>query len=214
MNKGIKAIIVRYIENNLGSFILLIMAFTIGVSAGAFTVNALSETQRVELNNYFRGFLDLYNNQSIENTVIFNQSLVNNLKVVLVMWFLGATVVGIPLIFILIGIRGFITGFSVGFITNCIGASGILFSAISILPKDVLIVPCLLGLGVSGINFSRDILKSRTKKNFDKEDIKSSFIAYCAVTVVFSLVIICGVIAEAYISPLLIRIMRPLLEIR
>ena len=58
----------------------MLMAFIIGVSAGAFTVNGLSTVQRDELTNYFHGFLQLLDNQNVESVELFSIAIKDNLK--------------------------------------------------------------------------------------------------------------------------------------
>lgn len=211
--KTIKNLIFKHVRNNMLSYIILIFVFAAGVTAGLLTVNALSEAQSEELINYFYGFVQLLKTQNIENTVILYQSLVSNLKIVLAIWFLGATVIGIPLIFFIIGLKGFILGFSIGFIINYTDVNGILMSSASILPKEIFIIPCLLGLAVSGINFSFLIIKSRTKRDYSRYNLKADFLAYSAVTLAFTVPIMLGVLAESYLSPFLIRNLSEFLKI-
>ena len=183
------------------------MAFVIGVSAGAFTVNGLSKIQRDELTNYFQGFMQLLGNQRVDSTELFKISLFENIRIILALWILGVTIIGIPFIFALIGIRGFITGFSSGFVIQAMGAKGILFTLFALLPKEVFIIPGIIALGVNGINFSLGIIKSKSIRHITKESLKSRTIGYCVVTLFYSCFIFGGVLIEAYITPVLIRIL-------
>lgn len=199
----------KHIKNNMKTYILLTLAFVIGVSAGAFTVNGLSAGQSEELKNYIQGFINLMNNQKVDNSELLKISLMENAKVVFVLWVLGVTIIGVPLIFILVGIRGFITGFSSGFIVNALGVKGILFTFLALLPKELILIPCILALGVNGINFSLNIVKKRSIKHISKESLKSSFATYCLVTLFYSCIVFAGILVEAYITPLCARIIIP-----
>lgn len=181
----------------------------LGISAGAFTVNGLNSMQRDELSNYFQGFLQLFGNQSVKSSELFTLGLAENLKMVGLLWILGVTIIGLPFIFIILAIKGFITGFSSGFIINALGTRGILFSCLALLPKEIIIVPCLIALGVNGINFSMRIAKSKTAQEDQKISLKSAFISYCFVTLIFTCVIITGIVFDAYITPVLVRIIAP-----
>lgn len=189
------------------------MAFVLGVSAGAFTVNGLSTMQRDELSNYFQGFLQLLNNQNLESSELFSTALVENLKLVGILWILGVTIIGIPFIFIIMGVKGFITGFSSGFIINVLGLKGVLFTTFALLPKEIIIVPCLIAIGVNGINFSLHIAKNRSANDNLKNNLKASFISYCFVTAFFSSIILAGIILDAYITPVLVRIIAPVVTL-
>jgi stage II sporulation protein M len=177
-----------------------------GVSAGAFTVNGLSSIQKTELTNYFQGFLELFKNQRVDSNEILKISLIDNIRLVVILWALGVTIIGIPLIYIFVGVRGFITGFTSGFIIDLMGGKGVVFMLLSIVPKEILIIPCIIALGVNGINFSLNIIRSKSTKRMSKENLKTGFFAYCLTTTLFSCFIFGGILVEAYIAPICIRI--------
>lgn len=187
------------------------MAFAVGVSAGAFTVNGLSTTQREELDIYFQGFLQLLDYQSIDNSELFKISMMENLKLIGVLWVLGVMIIGIPFIYVVIGLRGFITGFSTGFIIKTLSFKGVMFTLLALLPKEIFIVPCIIALGVNGINFSLSIIKSKSIKHLSKESLKSNFIAYCFATIFYSLLIFVGILIEVFITPVFMRIITPII---
>lgn len=207
----IKGVIGSHIANNQSAYFFLLLAFILGVSAGAFTVNGLSPVQRDELSNYFQGFLQLFNDQSLDSSELLSVALLENLKLVAVMWVLGVSIIGIPFIFMLMAVRGFITGFSSGFIINAIGMKGVLFTIFTILPKEIIIIPCLIALGVNGINFSLRIIRSRSSKTSIKDGIKTNLLSYCFVTLFFSCFIFAAILMEAYIIPVFIRMIAPVI---
>jgi stage II sporulation protein M len=200
-----------HVKNNLNRYFLLLLAFVIGISAGAFTVNGLSSVQRDELTNYFQGFLQLLDSHSTDNTELLKIALMENIRIIVVLWVLGVTIIGIPFIFVIISIRGFITGFSSAFIVKIFGLKGILFTLFTLFPKEVIVMPCIIALGVNGINFSLNIIKSKSNKHISKESLKSNFFAYCFVTFFFCSIIFTGILVEAYIIPVFTRMMAPII---
>lgn len=210
MLSKIRSLILNHIKNNSNRYLLLLAAFVIGVSAGAFTVNGLSAVQREELSYYIQGFLQLLDKQSIDGGELFSIALMENLKLIGALWILGVTIIGVPFIFILVGIRGFITGFGSGFLVMTMGMKGVLFFLITLMPKELLVIPGIIALGVNGMNFSMNIIRNRTSRHFVKDSLKTSFFSYCFVTAFYSLFIIAAVLLEAYIIPVFIRITAPL----
>jgi len=196
-----------HIKQNLKTYFFLFMTFIIGVSAGAFTVNGLSKIQSNELKNYLQGFLQLLGNHRIDSTELFRIALFENAKIILALWIMGVTIIGIPFIFVAIGIRGFITGFSSGFVIQAIGTKGILFTLLALLPKEALIIPGFIALGVNGINFSLNIIKSKSIKHISRNNLKTNLLSYCGITMFYSCFIFLGVLIEAYISPVFIRLL-------
>lgn len=207
----IQELLVRHVKNNLNTYFFLLLAFVVGVSAGAFTVNGLSSIQKSELTSYITGFLQLFDRQNVDSGELLQISVVENARIVLLLWILGVTIIGIPFIYLIIGIRGFITGFSSGFIIEAMGTKGIVFTGLTLLPKELIIVPCLIALGVNGINFSLNIIKNKSIRQISKENLKTSFAAYCFVTAFFSCAILGGILIEAYVTPVFIRVLAPLL---
>jgi len=196
----------EHINKNKKTYLLLFLAFVTGVSAGAFTVNGLSSIQKTELTNYFQGFLELFENQRVDSNEILRISLIDNIRFVGIMWALGVTIIGIPLIYFFIGVRGFITGFTSGFIIDLMGFKGVIFTLFSIVPKEIIIIPCIIALGVNGVNFSLNIIRNRSDKRMSKESLKTSFLEYCLTTAFFSCFIFGGILVESYITPVCIRI--------
>lgn len=187
------------------------MAFVVGVSAGAFTVNGLSTMQSDELNNYLQGFISLMDNQKIESSELLSISSLENLRILVILWGLGVTIIGIPFIYALVGIKGFIIGFSTGFVIKLLGMKGILFITFAILPKEFFIVPCIIALGVNGVNFSLNIIKSKSIRHMLKENLKARFAGYCLTTILFGCIMFIGIFIEAYVVPVFIRMMGPLI---
>ena len=205
--KGISLVLKRHLQNNYKLYIALLMVLLAGISAGVFTVNGLSVSQKDELSNYFKGFLNLFTNQKIDNAELFTIAFIENFKIVVVLWLSGVAIIGIPIIFAIIMIKGFITGFSLGLILQAIGSKGVLFNLLALIPKELIITPCMLALGVIGINFSLSIIKAKSVKPFPAKSLRTDFLAYCVATLFFSGIIFVGVLVEAYVTPVAIRMM-------
>lgn len=205
MLSKIRELILKNIKSNFKIYFFLFMAFVAGISAGAFTVNGLSSMQKEELKYYFQGFLQLLDYQKLDSVELLKIAFFDNIKMVALIWILGVSIIGIPFIFLAIGIRGFITGFSSGFVIEIMGSKGMIFTLVALIPKELILVPCLIALGVSGIKFSMKIIKSKPLKHLSKESLKSDFFAYCMVTLFYTFIIIAGIMVEAYVTPVLIK---------
>src|SRR5690554_691876 len=116
------------------TYFLVTLFFMIGISSGAFTTKSLSNAENRELITYFESFFKIIDFNTIDRFELLKQSLFNNLQTGILIWILGITVVGIPLILLIIAIRGFIIGFTVGFLLKQMGIKGLVFSLFSLLP--------------------------------------------------------------------------------
>lgn len=212
MVKQLQNVLKDHVSANRNSYLFLLMAFMLGVCAGAFTVNGLSTMQMDELSNYFHGFIQLFNNENMKSSDLFSIALLENLKLIGLLWILGVSIIGLPFIFLIFGVKGFITGFSSGFIIRVLGMKGLLFSGFALLPKEIIIVPCLIAMGVNGINFSMRIAKNKSSEGIQKSSLKAAFVSYCMITVLFTAIILAGILFDAYVTPILLRIVLPVLQ--
>ncbi|WZL74915.1 stage II sporulation protein M [Clostridiaceae bacterium 35-E11] len=205
MFKKFREIALKHIQGNLIIYFLVCMFFIIGISAGAFTIKALGNIQKQELINYLKNFFQILGDKPIDEFSVLKQSLTNNLQTGAFIWLLGITVIGVPLILLLIAIRGFVIGFTVGFLTEQLGFKGILFSLLSIFPQNLFIIPSILVIAVIGISFSTMMIRNKLNKSHYNNSTFRQFIMYS--TIVFSIfsVIILGCIMEAYVTPVFMR---------
>lgn len=202
---SIKSMTSKHIKNFLLLYFIVLIFFIAGISAGAFTVDALGAEQKGELVSYFQGFFKVLNKEPVCSGAVFRQSLINNLQFIILIWFLGITVVGALFILILVGVKGFIIGFSVGFLAEEMGFRGLIFALASILPQNLLIVPGIIVAGVMGIGFSLTMIK-RKKSRHRKSFLNELFI-YTLNMVVVLIAIFIGACIEGYITPIFMKML-------
>ena len=136
---------------------------------------------------------------------IFTDVLKNNASLIFAIWFLGLTMVGIPVILIIDVIKGFTLGFSISFVINGIGTKGLAVVLIGILPQNVIYIPCVLVASVVAMEFSLNILRDRV----NKQRINSIWIkitSYSFVFIIISIFMCTGFLFESYITPSLVRL--------
>ncbi|RKD27861.1 stage II sporulation protein M [Caminicella sporogenes] len=204
MMRKVNNVLIKHIQRNIITYFVVIMFFLIGISSGAFTTKALSDSENGELIAYLENFFKIVDTKTIDNFAILKQSLINNLQTGVLIWILGVTIIGIPAILFLIGLRGFIIGFTVGFIIKQKGLKGLIFSIFSLLPQNIIIIPGIIVTGVLGISFSVMLIKSKVEKNVHN-NILNQFFVYSTVIAIVYIFIALGCIIEAYISPLFVK---------
>ncbi|MCL1919387.1 MAG: stage II sporulation protein M [Peptococcaceae bacterium] len=151
---------IRYVRANWLIYLTLGCAFFIGVALGALGVHSLNEGRGAELDKFLGTLLQ---EQPKTMDFAFLQQLIReDLIMMLFIWVFGVTVVGIPLIYLIIAIRGAVVGFSVCFVVVSQGLKGLGFVLISIVLPSLLFFGCLLlGAGLA-TRFSAQLLRSRT----------------------------------------------------
>lgn len=192
----------------------LIFAFlSTGIAAGAFTVRALDDIQKQSLINYMHGFFQILTSTNIDGLKVFKQSVINNIQTIILMWILGITIIGIPLILLITCIRGFILGFTVGFLLNNLGWKGFFFTSLAILPQNLIMIPCLLEIGVISISFSLMLIKNRMAKKWTN-NFWQKFLSYTTIIGILFGISICGSLIEAYIVPVFLKLISSYLTVR
>lgn len=194
----IKDKIEKHIKGNSILYIIILMAFMIGIASGAFTINTLNDIQRESIMKYISNFYNIIGNTKINSLEVFKQSILNSFETTFILWLLGATIIGIPFIFFVIGIRGFVLGFSIGFLISELNYKGIVISLLAVLPQNIIILIAIFFIAVTCVNFSLYILKNR---RFSISNLFSQFVSYTLIIYAAFAVMIIGGIIEAYITP-------------
>jgi len=133
--KFIRAGFYSHVKGNFFLYVLVLTALMIGIVVGAFTVNNITEVQREQIKEYINKFYQIAKSVELNPVQIFKQSLLNNFVTVFLLWILGATIVGIPFIFLIVGARGFTLGFSIGVMIKEMQFKGVLLTILGVLPQ-------------------------------------------------------------------------------
>ena len=138
---------------------------------GVIFVNNLSDIQKQDIHKYFNDFTsNLKNGSTIDKGQLLKKSLINNIILVLFMWFVGSTVIGIPIVYAIVLFRGFSIGYTISAGVAAFGiGKGALFCITSMLLHNLIFVPCIIALAVSGSKLYKSILKDKRKENIKFE---------------------------------------------
>ena len=185
-------------------YIIVLVFFFLGIFGGSFVVKHMDTSQKLELLNYFDQFLKGFSEWNVSPGAATQHAILNNLKIILYIWLLGLTVIGIPLVLLIVLARGFVMGFTVGFLVQQKAGQGILIVVLAILPPSLINLPALIAGAVFAITFSGWLVKGRSK--YESNSLLRQFCAYCALMLLVALVSAAGGFVEAYISPALLKV--------
>lgn len=190
-----KNIIGNHIVNNLREYAIVILMFFIGVILGIIFINNIKEEQSKELESYINTFItSLKDGSSIDKVSLLMQSLKNNIGLGILLWFIGCTVIGVPIIYLLIAFRGFCLGYTISAVIAIIGVGkGALFILSSMLLQNFFFIPCILALGVSGMKLYKSIMKDKRKEN-----IKLEIIRHTIFSVIMIMILALSSVVEVY----------------
>lgn len=192
-----KEIIINNILKNKRKYILLLLIFIIGIVLGVFFINNSDENQKKEINEYITNFVTtLKENNSIDKKELVKASLKGNIVMGIALWFIGSTVIGLPLIYFFVLYKGLCIGYTMSSaILTLSTGKGILFCISSILLHNIIMIPTILMIAASGTNLCQAIIKNRTKENIKLEIIKHSIISF--IGIIFFML---SSLVEVYIS--------------
>ncbi|HBN83357.1 MAG TPA: hypothetical protein DDZ89_05885, partial [Clostridiales bacterium] len=92
----------------MNKLILPMVFIVFGILLGSISSNYLNASEELEMHQYFSGFLNMVNVQTVDRGALFHQALTNNTKVYLLLLFMSISVIGIPFIYAIIAVKGFI----------------------------------------------------------------------------------------------------------
>jgi stage II sporulation protein M len=194
----------EYIEERLFLFILAFLLFSMGIVFGTLSAKSLGEGQKTELLHYIQLFFQGMKKevQPVTDISLAKEAIFNHLKTIFVLLLLGVSVIGVPLILFLIFAKGYILGFTIGFVLQQLSGKGFLFTVTSVFPHYVLIIPAFLVAGVANIDFAGALLKSRFRKTY--RPISSELLQCLGINGISVFVLTISGVIEGFISPLFI----------
>ncbi len=195
-------VIKKHILDNLKEYTIVSALLVIGIILGVIFINNANNTQITQITNYLNNFSSsLKTDYEIDKTELIKMSVRDNAILVITMWFVGSTVIGLPIVFGIVVFRGFCIGYTISsaIITFGLG-KGILFTICSLLFQSFIFIPALLALAVTGIKVYKSIIKDKRREN-----IKLEIIRHTLFSLIILFLLLISSLIETYVSPNLLR---------
>jgi len=191
----IGTILYNHISNNKRGYLIVTILFFIGLIIGVFFINNAKDTQIAEINTYLN---ELVNNvKTFENIDLFSllkKSLTSNFIIIILLWFGASTIIGIPIVYGTIAIKGFSIGYTISSIITCFGiGKGILISLSIMLLHNIIFIPTMLAASVSGVKLYQSIMKNK-----DRNNIKIEILRHTIFCVLMLILMIISSVVEIY----------------
>ena len=195
-------ILMEFIKNNIREYIIITLIFLIGIFLGVMFVNNLKEEQKSEIVTYVNTYIEAFKQKDSGNNMeMLQNNIRDNVILTLIIWFIGSTIIGIPIVFGIIAFRGFCLGYTISSITVVFGVmKGIAFTAISIMMQNILFIPGIISLGVSALKAYKSIYSDKKKEN-----IKLELIRHTVFSLLILIVLIVSAVVETQMSTNLLR---------
>lgn len=194
----------KHIQTHSSLYLFTIILFSMGIIFGTLTVQSLGYEQQNQLFTYFQQFVQEMNQEVfVEHGHAFVQNFFHYLKYIGFIWVLGLSIIGLPLILVMIFLKGVFIGFTVGFLVHQMGWQGVFIALVGVVPQNMIVVPLMLVVGVLSMSFSFQLIGHlfRTKTVYTP----INFSKYMLVIVVVTFVLIFVSFFQTYLSPVLIN---------
>jgi stage II sporulation protein M len=188
----------KYFHERIFLLALVTILFLMGIIFGGLAAGVLDKHQKVDLMNYLNQGL---HGQMIQNQAYTKQTIIANIQMVFFLFFMGISVIGIPLALLLVFTRGFILGFSTGFLFQTMGIKGFILTISGIVPHNLLFIPALFLMVIAIM----DCAAALTKIRFTKKPVAlGTELVKCSILTmgVLIIMILAGLI-QGNISPLI-----------
>ncbi|NLI93569.1 MAG: stage II sporulation protein M [Peptococcaceae bacterium] len=189
-----KKILFEHIRQYWVIYLTLSSVFLAGGVFGAVGSGVLDTQKASELSKFF---VKLLGEQPTTVDSVFLQKIAKDYFLMMAaIWVLGLTVIGTPLVYLIVFSRGFILGFTIAFIIQVKNIAGLGLVLFTILLPSVLAIPCLLlGAGLATI-FSFLLLQGKSNGDILRKD----FLYYSAASLLISLGAVAAGVLQGYFS--------------
>lgn len=102
-----KSVLLEYVFKNKKRFIIIIAIFFLGMVIGIFLVNNANHNQKEEILQYVQKLEEnIKGVNELDNIKLLVSSLKENISIILLIWFLGCTIIGSIFIYLAIAYKG------------------------------------------------------------------------------------------------------------
>ncbi len=188
------------VENQKKIYILLIGLAILATISGIIFIFLVSEDNLVLIKeNLIEFFSDVENKNRVMG---FGNAVINNLVYILAIWLLGISVIGVPLVIIIMLFKFFVFGFSISSIIYTFKWKGILTAIVHLLPHQVLFLISLILVTFYSISFSVKLFSYLFfRKSINFKEVVSKYLKVLLICVG---VVIAVSFYEAYVSTFLL----------
>lgn len=181
--------------------IFLSIICIIGIITGSLFMTVLSENDRLSIFESLETFISEYG--SLNSKIELTNNLIINLLYIFSIWLLGISIIGLPIVIIIIFLKSFLLSFTITSFIIKYKTKGILLSIIYIMPHQIINLITIMYLGVYSIKLSSYIIEAIIyKKNLNFKNITNRYILVFIVSII---IIILTSLYETFIMPIILQ---------
>ena len=190
-------ILLNHIKNNKRGYVITTILFFIGIIIGVLFINNAQDIKIEEINKFLNELTNkIKTYENIDLTSILIESITSDFIIIIFLWFGASTIIGIPIVYGTILVKGFTIGYTISSIITCFKIwKGAIISLSIMFLHNIIFIPALLAASVSGIKLYQSIMKNK-----DKDYIKMEILRHTIFCVFMLVLMIISSFIESYIS--------------
>ncbi len=157
-----RKILKNYLQKYKKEYISLFTIILIGFIFGILFIQKGNAEEITNINSYIQSLItNIKNANGINKALLLLESLKSNCLFIVIIWFLGCTVIGSFLIYLACFYKGFSLGYTVAAVFTSLGIkSGIIFTASSIILQNLILFIAIFLIANSGIQLYLNIKRN------------------------------------------------------
>lgn len=195
------AVLIDMVRERAVLFVLVLAVFATGMIAGGISVGTIDGAGRQELSHTLRDLLRNLAREGAAPGAGWSAVVVDNVvKTAGLVWLLGLSIIGVPLIVAVVFLRGFALGFALGFLLEDLVLRGAALAVVALVPQNLLFVPGLACAAVGAIAFSLGALRIVLGRP-GRRSIYDYLRAEGSVSLIGCILLFGGGLLESYLTP-------------
>lgn len=160
--KKCKTILVNHLKQYRKEYKLLSITFILGIIIGVLYIQKKNTNDFSNINSYIQTLIEnIKNSNGINRALLLVECLKNNCIFILIIWFLGCTIIGSFLVYLACLYKGFSIGYTITAIVLSLGVkNGIIFSLVTMLLQNIVLICAIFIVANSGIQLYVNIRKN------------------------------------------------------
>ena len=184
-------------------FVFYVILLITGIIAGSLFVTILKQEDIMLINNHLNNFLNNIESNKIDYLNAMKSNLIINVSLILIIWLLGISIIGLPIIIIIYFSKLFITGFTVSSIIATFKFKGLIFSILYIVPSQIILILILILLMIFSSSFSCKLSYSIFKrKTFDFKRIMNKYFKILLISLITAII---TSLYDSYLLPIILK---------
>lgn len=175
-------------------FVICVVAFIIGV----LLPSILNEENRKIIQTSLNSFFDTIKNNQLKTNELLFKTLTSNIIIDLILWLLGISIIGIPIVIILLGYKSLSLGFTISSIISTYKLNGVIKALIYIVP-NIINLFIFFVISYYSISFSLMLFNYLfRKKEYNKKVIVNRYLKLLVISII---ILIFSSVIETYVVP-------------